>query len=100
MNEVDLIPEEIEKDRLQRAAELAEDGKDWAEDYKPGSFGCHELLDRTAMFAAMVEQEIQSHPACIANPEWFLLAEQASAALRELYQKIGAEHLSVEDAGG
>ena len=77
MNAVDLLPEEIEKDRLQRAAEFARDEKDWAEQYKPGSFGCHELLDRTAMLAAMVEQQIQTHPACVAHPEWYLLAEQA-----------------------
>jgi hypothetical protein len=32
----------------------------------------------------------------VANPEWYLLAEQAAAALRELYQRIGAEHLEAE----
>jgi hypothetical protein len=97
MNALDLIPEEIEKDRLEKVAEFTEDAQDWAEQYKPGSFGCHELLDRTAMFAAMVEQEIQTHPACVANPEWFQLAEQAAAALRELYQQIGAEHLTADE---
>ena len=97
MRALDPIPEDVEKDRLARAAEFAQDEKDWAEGYKPGSFGCHELLDRTAMFAAMVEQEIQTHPACVANPEWFLLAEQAAAALRELYQQIGAEHLTADE---
>ena len=97
MNALDLIPEEIEKDRLEKVAEFTEDEKDWAEPYKPGSFGCHELLDRTAMFAAMVEEEIQTHPACVANPDWFLLAEQAAAALRELYQQIGAEHLTTDE---
>ncbi len=97
MNVIDLIPEKIEKVRREKVAEFAEEEKDWAEQYKPGSFGCHELLDRTAMFAAMVEQEIQTHPACVANPEWYLLAEQAGAALRELYQQIGAEHLTADE---
>ena len=99
MNAVDRIPEEIEKGRLEKAAEFAEDEKDWAEQYQPGSFGCHELLDRTAMFAAMVEQEIQTHPACVAHPDWYLLAEQAAGALRELYQRIGAEHLAADEPG-
>jgi hypothetical protein len=92
-----VIPDEIEQERLRKAAELAADsGKDWAAACAPGSFGCHELLDRTAMLADMVEQQIQTHPACVANAEWFLLAEQAAAALRELYQQVGAEHLEPE----
>jgi hypothetical protein len=65
-----------------------------SEQYKPGSFGCHELLDRTAMAADLVEKYVRSHPACVQNPDWFALAEQAVAALRELYQRIGAEHLA------
>ncbi len=97
MNATDLLSEEIEKDRLEQAAELAADGgKDWADAYKPGSFGCHELLDRVALLGDLVEQQIQNHPACVANAEWFLLADQAATALRDLYQKIGAEHLSAD----
>lgn len=74
----------------------ARTGPDWAQDYAPGSFGCHELLDRAALLAAMIEQQIQAHPACVANPEWFLLAEQAASALRELYQQVGAYHLGTD----
>jgi len=51
------------------------------------------LLDRTALAADIVERFIRSHPACIRNQEWFALAEQAAAALQELYQRIGASHL-------
>ncbi len=98
MKTLDIIPDEVEKDRLQEVAELAEnDGPDWRDGYKPGSFGCHELLDRTAMFADLIDQTIQRHPSCVANPEWFFKAEQAAAALRELYQQIGAEHLAMDD---
>jgi hypothetical protein len=97
MKTVDLIPEEVEQDRAAQSAELAADsGKDWADEYKPGSFGCHELLDRTALLADMVEQQIQTHPACVANADWYLLANQAASALRELYQHIGAEHLGAD----
>jgi hypothetical protein len=90
-------PEEVERDRLRQAAELAADsGERWADEYRPGSAGCHELLDRAALLADMLERHLVSHPACVANPGWYLLAEQAAAALHELYQQVGAEHLAVE----
>ena len=59
------------------------DGLDWAEQAKPGSFSCHELLDRTALVGDMVEQYILTHPACVRNKDWYALAEQAVLALRE-----------------
>src|ERR1700677_3303264 len=97
MNATDVIPDEVEKERLREVAELVhESGPGWDVDYKPGSFGCHELLDRTAMFADLLEQQIQRHPACVAKAEWFSLAEQAAGALRELYQQIGSEHLATD----
>ena len=71
----------------------ADHGPDWAQQAKPGSFGCHELLDRTALVADMLEQYILTHPACVQNKDWYALAEQAVLALRELYQQVGAEHL-------
>jgi hypothetical protein len=66
------------------------------EEYRAGSFGCHELLDRTNMVADILEQFILSHPACVQNAEWYALADKAVAALRELYQRVGAEHLEAE----
>jgi len=93
---------DTEHERQQRAAELsAEHGPTWLEQYKPGSFGCHELLDRTSLLADTVEQYVLAHPGCVQNRQWYALAEQAVAALRELYQRIGAEHLdSGEQAAG
>jgi hypothetical protein len=85
---------EIERDRLRQADELAADlGEAWANEYRPGSAGCHELLDRTALLSDMLDRYLLDHPACVANPGWYMLAEQAAAALRELYQQIGGEHL-------
>jgi hypothetical protein len=85
---------DTEAERQHRVAELVADyGPDWSEQYKPGSFGCHELLDRTSLAADLVERYVSDHPACVQNPDWFALAEQAAAALHELYQRIGAEHL-------
>jgi hypothetical protein len=95
-----LSPYEVEQDRLRQARELAaESGEGWAEGYRPGSAGCHELLDRAALVADLLERHVLAHPACVARPEWYLLAEQAAAALRALYQQVGAEHLAVENPG-
>jgi hypothetical protein len=66
---------------------------EWEELAKPGSFGCHELLDRTSIVMSSVERDILSHPACLQNKEWFELAHRAVEALNDLYQKVGAEHL-------
>src|SRR5437773_5935050 len=97
MSIVNLIPSEVEENRLEQASELAaESGEGWTEEYQPGSPGCHELLDRTSLLSDMLERHLLSHPACVANAGWYLLAEQAAAALRELYQQVGAEHLGVE----
>jgi hypothetical protein len=88
---------DTEQERKQRLDELvAERGPDWLEQYKPGSFGCHELLDRTSTAGDFVEEIVLSHPACVQDAEWYALAEQAVTALRELYQRIGAKHLSEE----
>ena len=85
---------DVEHERQQLLDELAADhGPHWAEQYETGSCGCHELLDRTALAADLVERYVRTHPACVQNPEWFALAEQAAAALHELYQRIGATHL-------
>jgi hypothetical protein len=91
--------DEVERDRQRQVSEFAADsGEAWAEGYRPGSAGCHELLDRSALLADLVERHILGHPACVAHPEWYLLAEQAAAALHELYQRVGAEHLTVENS--
>lgn len=91
---------ESERDRLRQVDELAADlGEKWAEEYRPGSAGCHELLDRTALLSDMLERYLMEHPACVANPDWYVLAEQAAAVLRELYQQIGGEHLDDPSEG-
>jgi hypothetical protein len=90
-----MSPDEIDERRQEYSDQLASDiGSKWADQNAPGSFGCHELLDRTAMLAAQVDELILAHPACVRDAEWFALAQQAAAALSELYQRVGAEHLS------
>ncbi len=93
--------EEAEQERLRLAGELAaESGERWAEEYLPGTTGCHELLDRTSLVSDLLERHILEHPACVANPVWYRLAEQAADALCELYQQVCAEHLGREAAAG
>ena len=97
MNVENLSPQHVEQDRQRQARELAaESGEDWANEYRPGSAGCHELLDRTALLTDMLGRNVLAHPACIARPEWYALAEQAASALRQLYQQVGAEHLAAD----
>lgn len=86
---------EAERDRAAEAADLATDqGPGWADDFRPGTHGCHELLDRAGLFAAMLDRDLLRHPACVANPDWFALAAEAVDALHALYQRVGAEHLA------
>ena len=88
----------IESHRQERLRELeSEEGKADLEQFLPGTFGCHELLDRTILLAEQVERTILSHPACIQNRQWYELASEASAALNELYQRIGSEHLGPDE---
>jgi hypothetical protein len=86
---------DTEQHRRQLMSELvAEQGPDWCDSYKPGTFGCHELLDRTALAAKSIEDSVLAHPACVQSAEWFALADHAVSILNELYQRIGADHLA------
>lgn len=62
-------------------------------DFSPGTMGCHEALHMASFLASAVDQELREHPAIQRNPEWLRLAETATEALADLYQKIGADHL-------
>lgn len=87
-------PTQQEHDRLERLAEWADvEGPGWEEAFKPGSFGCHELLDRAHWLADLIERSLLNHPSCFQNPEWFALADRAASALCELYQRVGDAHL-------
>ena len=89
---------DLESERRRRVAELvAEEGPGWSKPFEPGSLGCHELMDRTAMIERLLEDAVLFHPACLREPEWFALAERAAAALGELYQRIGQEHAGPGD---
>lgn len=88
---------ELREERKQLIKELiADHGPDWETQYRPGSLGCHELLDRTSLLVDTVDRFVLSHPACVRNEEWFVLACEAVRILNELYQRVGEAHLSAE----
>jgi hypothetical protein len=90
---------ECEQERQRLLAEMNENETGWQERYRPGSFGCHELLDRASLVADVVEQSLVNHPACFMNAEWYALADQAMSALHELYQRVGAAAAADENNG-
>lgn len=63
------------------------------EQYKPGSFGCHEVLHMTAFLSAAIDDNLMQHTAIKLNPKWWKLASEAHSKLFDLYQAIGEEHL-------
>lgn len=93
--------DDAERERRRLLGEMdAEYGPDWSQDHGPGSFGRHELLDRTNLIGDLVEESLLNHPACINNPEWFALVSQAVESLRELYQRIGQDDPDPAQAEG
>lgn len=86
--------DDAEAQRLERLAVLNDGGDaDWPLRFAPGSFGCHELLDRTLLAMNSVDEWLLTHPACVHRRDWYGIAYQAFEALEELYQKVGDEHL-------
>ena len=83
----------FESERQEALKNFLEDAENQMEEFSPGTMGCHELLDRTAMISDLLENFIISHPACLQNTEWYTLAREAADALHNLYQKVGAVHL-------
>ncbi len=51
-------------------------------------FGGHELLDRTHIVSAMLDDVILSHPAALLNPDLYEQAAKASRALAKLHQMV------------
>lgn len=60
--------------------------------FGPGTFGCHEALDRCSMLADLADQ-LSEHPAIMLVPDWRRRAQEATKALADLYAEIGRIHL-------
>jgi hypothetical protein len=60
-------------------------------EYDPGSFGFHELLDRTYTLAENFADHISQHPSAT-HPKLRKRIEKIESSLFKLYQKIGQLH--------
>jgi hypothetical protein len=93
MSETVWTDEEIEQERKQGLEAFGEaEGNPG-----PGSFSCHEALHMAAYLVGAIDRELCDHRSILENPRWFKLALEAQQKLADLYQAIGAEHLSAED---
>jgi hypothetical protein len=61
-------------------------------DFQPGSFGFHELLDRTCLVAEHFAENIASHPSAM-HPKLAATITRLEKGLFDLYQKIGNLHV-------
>ena len=66
------------------------------EKFTPGTFGCHEALHTSSLLMDQVASQLMEHPAILQNKAWLQKAEEAHKALFDLYQAIGAAHLTGE----
>ncbi len=89
------LNDELEKERL---AALAEAPEHDPEQYQPGSFGCHEALHTTSLLMESVPRQLLNHPTILHDPEFYALTSEAHTALFDLYQAIGAKHLTESKA--
>ena len=62
------------------------------DNFKPGSFGCHEAMHMASFFADAVDTQLVEHPAVMQKQEWAQLAIKARQALSDLYNRIAASH--------
>jgi hypothetical protein len=61
-------------------------------EFAPGTFGFHEMLDRSCLVAELFSREIARHPAAN-HPKLAKRIKRLEAKLFDLYQKVGALHL-------
>lgn len=62
------------------------------EDFKPGSLGFHEAVDRTCLIAELFSYQVASHPAVEVHPKLKKLSDKIENQLFELYQKLSLVH--------
>ncbi len=87
--------EKIEQERLEALEEAQKHHGEGLEGFSPGSYGCHEAFHTSHVCYEAVIRELLVHPAIIRDPLWYRLTSRASDTLYELYQQMGAGHLSL-----
>ena len=66
--------------------------KEVTEGFEPGSFGFHEMLDRTGLMAELFSGSIVEHPAA-QHPKLAKRIERIEQQLFDLYQVAGGLHV-------
>jgi len=61
-------------------------------------YGRHEVLHMAQFLSRAIEQELGEHAQVRANPAWKALADTAGQALWNLYQAVGAQHMTDEQS--
>ena len=85
------------QERLAAVASEQEPG--WEALYEPGSFGCHELLDRVMLLGDLVEGQVLEHPSCALHAEWHQLACASGGSVARVIPADWAEHLTLGCGG-
>jgi len=89
--------DQVEQERREDLLDAKAIYGDLEEKFAPGSFGCHELLDRLSVVTSIWNERIIASPATIIDPEFYKEAREIANAISKLYQKVGTRHL---DASG
>jgi hypothetical protein len=58
----------------------------------PGTFLCHELMDRLTLTQQLFWNLIAGHPSCFMNEEWFTKATVIWSLLSELETEVMEQH--------
>lgn len=64
--------------------------------YKPGSYGCHELVDRIYVLYDTLDSKVLDHPSIDFVEGWRELAQEAFDKLMELYRIVAIKHHEFE----
>ncbi|WP_245290057.1 hypothetical protein [Neorhizobium galegae] len=83
----------ISETELERQADLAKANIE-ADKFAPGSYGCHEALHTASLLMEMVSRHLVEHPTIMLDSEFYARARGIHGELFDLYQAIGAKHLS------
>lgn len=77
-----------ENERQQDLEDLEVDPNNFA----PGTFGFHELVDRLLLQQVQWEQFCLRHPSSVLDAEIYALAWDINEKMADLYQKAGVKH--------
>lgn len=93
---ISYTPEETEEARQEDLEQLRSEHDFYAGHHLPGSFSYHEALHTASLVMVQMDEPLLGHPAVVLDPEAYRLAHEAHTAIFNLYQYLGAKHLTDE----